>query len=299
MRRLLVVAAAAAAALSRPAGAEPPARSRDASLATVLGGPFHSSRLFTMPLADVVGAYQLSVAGDGSLLDETGLLSFAGAVAIGFGDLAQLEYRHTGAIGIGQVTAPVPAVGVQVELPLPRRPWWPGAAVAFRLGVPRREALGDAELDESVTDLYLVGRLRLEGALAPVTLHGGVRVSSARVEVVGDPPRAVRRTLALPAGGVELALAASGGVVCEAGLLVRFVFAPEAAPAPRIGQAVLGRAGVRWRIHPVLSIDGSVAFRLGAEGDPGGLVPWDIRLGGELFVPWGALGCRAAGIFCD
>jgi hypothetical protein len=26
---------------------------------------------------------------------------------------------------------------------------------------------------------------------------------------------------------------------------------------------------------------------------------WDIRLGAEVFVPWGALACRAAGVFCD
>src|SRR5687768_10832062 len=90
--------------LATEAGAEPEA--------------YRSPRLFAMPAADVVGAYRLSLSADGSLLQETGILSFAGVVAIGFGDIAQLEYRHTSAISIEGTTAPVPAIGVQAKLPL-------------------------------------------------------------------------------------------------------------------------------------------------------------------------------------
>jgi hypothetical protein len=28
-------------------------------------------------------------------------------------------------------------------------------------------------------------------------------------------------------------------------------------------------------------------------------VTWDIRLGAEVFIPWGALACRATGAFCE
>src|SRR5687767_10667835 len=52
-----------------------PVRRRDASLPRVLRGPFQSSRLFAMPTADTIGAYVLSVGGDGSLLQETGVLT--------------------------------------------------------------------------------------------------------------------------------------------------------------------------------------------------------------------------------
>ena len=74
-----------------------PPRRRDASVGTILGGPFRSSRLFAMPVADVVGAFQLSLSGDASLLQEPGILTSAGVAAIGFGDVAQIEYRHTSA----------------------------------------------------------------------------------------------------------------------------------------------------------------------------------------------------------
>src|SRR5215216_2183024 len=75
--------------------AEAPVRRPDASWRAIYAGPFPSSRLFAMPIADVVGAYQLSLSGDGSLLQQPGVLSSAGVAALGFGDLAQLEYRHT------------------------------------------------------------------------------------------------------------------------------------------------------------------------------------------------------------
>src|SRR5262249_38945407 len=104
MRTLLVltclVAAAPAVAddgvSSDPASDHAAAgRDPDASLATIFHGPFQSSRLFAMPTADVVGAYMMSVSYDGSLLEHPGVLTSAGVLAIGFGDIAQLEYRHT------------------------------------------------------------------------------------------------------------------------------------------------------------------------------------------------------------
>jgi hypothetical protein len=51
-------------------------------------------------------------------------------------------------------------------------------------------------------------------------------------------------------------------------------------------------------------LDASVGYQLEvarmrpAEG-PGSLVQWDIRLGAEVFVPWGAIACRATGGFCE
>src|SRR5687767_394685 len=157
-------------------------RKRDATLGRILRGPFQSSRLYTMPTADVVGAYVLSLSGDGSLLQDTGILTSAGVIALGFGDIAQLEYRHTSAISITGVNAPVPTVGVQLKVPIPEIPNVPAFGVAFRLGVPRLEEFGAVGIDETVHDLFLVGRLRFEFARW-LTLHGGVRVSSAQIDV--------------------------------------------------------------------------------------------------------------------
>lgn len=266
-------------------------------------GPFKSPRLFAMPVADVVGAYHLSLSGDGSLLQEPGVLTSAGVLAIGFGDVAQLEYRHTTAIGIGRLNAPVPAVGVQLQLPLRERPWWPAFAVAFRLGVPRRETLAEQAVDERVTDLYFVARLRLHGALAPVTLHGGARISSAQI-VRADGLAEASRVMTLPTAGIELDVTELSRFVGEIGLAPQFRFDPAIDPMPRIDYGLLGRAGVRWSIAPAVVIDGSVGYQLevarGRPADgPNAIVEWDIRLGGEVFVPWGAIACRAAGIFCE
>src|SRR5205085_9580640 len=101
-------------AIAEPDDDAPVPRTRDATLGEIFRGPFRSSRLYAMPTADVVGAYVLSVSGEGSLLQQPGLLTAAGVLAIGFGDIAQLEYRHTAAISVTGVDAPVPAVGVQL-----------------------------------------------------------------------------------------------------------------------------------------------------------------------------------------
>ncbi len=280
-----------------------PARRRDATLTEIFAGPFHSPRLFAMPVADVVGAFQLSLSGDGSLLQEPGLLTSAGVAAIGFGDVAQIEYRHTTAIGIGRLTAPVPAVGVQLQAPLPSS--WPALAVAFRLGVPRRENLGDAAVDETVTDLYLVTRVTLPRRLARVTLHGGARVSSARIArpELGEAGEA-RRTMVLPTIGVDVPTGTSARAIAEVGLAPQFRFDPAIDPRPRVDYGLLGRAGVRWAIAPAVVLDASVGYqlevaRMQPASGPGSLVQWDIRLGGEVFVPWGALVCRATGGFCE
>jgi hypothetical protein len=234
-------------------------------------------------------------------------LTSAGVLSIGFGDIAQLEYRHTSAIGITGVNAPLPAVGVQLKVPIPEYRNVPAFGVAFRLGVPRTERLGDTAIEETVTDLYLVGRLRFEAARW-LTLHGGARISSARIELSGDRAGSentlAERRLTLPTGGYEIAMSADAKIVGELALAPRFTFMPGPATRPEIGYGVLGRLGLRWSVLPSLIIDGSINYQtdIGQIADAATLdaiVQWDIRLGAEVFVPWGALACRAAGVFCD
>src|SRR5262249_31589748 len=64
-------------------------RKPDATFAMMFRGPFRSARLFAMPTTDVVGAYILTISGEGSLLQKPGVLTSAGVAAIGFGDIAQ------------------------------------------------------------------------------------------------------------------------------------------------------------------------------------------------------------------
>lgn len=303
-RRALLVALAVVAAAAGPAAAEPAPREqprrRDTGWRELFRGPYYSSRLFVTPVADTVGPYVLALSWDGSLLKEPGVLSSAGVVAIGFGDIAQLEYRHTAAISLDELSAPVPAVGVQLEAPLPHDPRWPAVALAFRLGVPRRESRGATTVDETVSDLYLVGRQRLPGALAAATLHAGVRMSSCELRMGGDRGGEAHRRLWLPAGGIELRVGDDAAAVAEVGVAPSFDLDP--AGAPMIGTGVIGRVGVRWYLHPAFSFDASVGYQVDDATSPAGVesvVDWDIRLGGELFVPWGAIACRTAGLFCS
>lgn len=304
---LLCLAVAVEPAIGR---AEPPStdgapaqRSRDATLGAIFGGPFTTSRLFAMPTADVVGAYVMTLSGDGSLLQETGVLTSAGVLAIGFGDIAQLEYRHSSAISITGVNAPLPSVGVQLEIPIPSRPNIPAIGVAFRLGVPRRETFGDTDVDETVTDLYAVARWRL-AAIPWLTLHGGARISSAQIELSGSRTFERDERIVLPTGGIELAVNPESRLVGEIGLAPQFAWMPNTDVDPQIGRGMIGRLGVRWAIVPSFIIDGSLGYthELGntaAAVGANAIVQWDIRLGAEMFVPWGALACRATGVFCD
>jgi hypothetical protein len=284
-------------------------RRPDATWREIFSGPFQSSRLFAMPIADVVGAYQLTLSGDGSLLRETGILSSAGVLAIGFGDIAQLEYRHTGVIGIERSTAPIPAAGVQLKAPFRERKYVPAFAIAFRLGVPRSEHFDSIEVEETVTDLYLVGRLRLWGPLRVATLHGGVRVSSAEMKLLG-PGLEEQRTMYLPAGGWEIQMNSRTRLVGEAALVPTFELESNSGATgdvtPHIDYGVLGRMGIRWLVHPTFAFDASIGYHLEVAKLTGAtdrgitsVVDWDIRLGGEAFVPWGAMVCRAAGVFCE
>ena len=297
----------AVAALAPPvddAALAPLVRRRTATVREVMRGPFSSSRLFAMPTADVIGAYILSLSGEGSLLQQPGLLTSAGALAIGFGDIAQLEYRHTSAISIDAVHAPLPAVGVQLKVPLPDRSWIPALGVAFRLGVPRDELVAGSTITETVTDLYLVGRLRFDGA-PWLRLHGGTRISSGKVELAGaESAEPVTRTLVLPTGGWELQMNPTAKLVGEIALAPQFRWEAGVGMAPVIDYGLLGRLGLRWSVLPALVIDGSIGYQLEVTNTapaPGldAVVQWDIRLGAEVFVPWGALACRATGAFCD
>jgi hypothetical protein len=282
----------------------PERRDPDATIGHIFHGPFSSSRLFTMPTADVIGAYMLSLSLDGSLLQQPGVLTSAGVIAAGFGDIAQLEYRHTSAISVTGINAPVPAAGVQLELPIPEYPWVPKLGVAVRIGVPRDEQFGATVIEEKVTDFYFVARERVTPWL---TLHGGVRVSPSRFTVT-DPaqPDVVdkSRTLVLPAGGLELAVNPQSRVVAEVAAVPQFMWMANGAEAPAITYGVLARLGLRWQILPSVVLDGSLGYQVANDnvvGDgPRDVVgQWDIRLGAEVFVPWGALACRAVGAFCE
>jgi hypothetical protein len=271
---------------------------REATLGALFRRRFQSSRLFAMPSADVVGAYILSLSGDASLLQKPGLLTSAGVVAIGFGDIAQIEYRHTEAIGVTGLDAPVPAVGVQLKLPIPEHSGVPAVGIAFRLGVPRSETIDGMTVNETVTDLYLVGRLRF-ASVPWLTLHGGTRVSSAKA-APADPALAQSRTLWLPTAGYEVAMTSTAKIIGEIALAPQFQWMPTGRPA--IGRGLLGRLGMRWQLLPSVILDGSLGYQVDDAAPTGGgdaVVTWDIRLGAEVFVPWGALACRAVGAFCN
>jgi hypothetical protein len=295
-------------AIAGRASADEPKRDPDATYGQMFRGPFQSSRLFAMPTADVVGAYVLSLSADGSLLQQPGVLTSAGVLAIGFGDIAQLEYRHTGAISVTGIDAPLPAAGVQLKIPIPEHAYVPAFGIAVHVGVPRDEHFGPTTIEETVTDFYFVARERL----APwLVLHGGVRVSPAKLVLTGDPAQSdatLKRTLALPTSGLEIAMNTEARIVAEVAAVPQFMWmaAGSGAGEPAsIGYGLLARLGLRWRVLPSVVFDGSLGYQLQTEdaqvgGGPRDIVQqWDIRLGAEVFVPWGALACRALGAFCD
>ncbi|MBA3541150.1 MAG: hypothetical protein H0T79_16180 [Deltaproteobacteria bacterium] len=292
----------AAVAPAMVSGSKVVLRRRDATLVQILRGPFQSSRLFTMPIADVIGAYVMTLSGDGSLLQNPGVLSSAGVLAIGFGDIAQLEYRHTAAISVTGVNAPVPAVGVQIKIPIPERDNVPAFGVALRLGVPRTEQFGGTTIEETVHDFYLVGRWRF--TFAPwASLHGGARVSQANLVLTADNESTPQeRLMVLPTAGWEITMNPYAKLIGEVAAAPQFRWMKDTRDAS-IDYGVLGRMGLRWSVIPSVIIDGSIGYQLEvANAEPTGfdaVVQWDIRLGAEVFVPWGALACRAAGAFCD
>ncbi len=279
-----------------------PARARE----PVFAGPFTSSHLFSMPTADVVGPYQLSVAGEASLLSESDTFSSGGLAAVGFGDVAQLEYRVSAAFSnLGESDLYLPSLGVQFKAPLRERRYLPAFAVALRLGLPKTEELADGSevttFDQRVNDLYLVARLRLWGPFRRFTVHGGVRVGAASIT---SDSREISDVLWLPAVGWDVQMNPQTKLVGELAMVP--VFDPLAEiEEDRITAKPLGRMGVRWFIHPAVAIDASLGYRIEivrfmeeSGGSLDALIDWDIRLGAELFVPWGALVCRAGGVLC-
>jgi hypothetical protein len=282
-----------------------PVRRPDASWSDIFAGPFATSRVFAMPTAEVVGPYQLSLSGEGSLLSETGALSASGVAALGFGDLAQLEYRASAAVSTLQREPVVlPTLGVQFKVPLPRRPWLPTFGLALRMGLAHEERGPDGtDYEEKATDLYLVTSVHLWGWLRPVTIHLGVRIAGASIEATppGGAAQESAETLALPAGAWEWQLAPRARLAGELALV------PVLDPLTRtFDYRPFGRLGVRWQIFAPFIFDASMGYRIEvarlAQGTGGGLtefVNWDIRLGGEVFVPWGAISCRVLRLFCQ
>jgi hypothetical protein len=299
------VPAAGDAARAEPAAREP-IRRAGASWREVFRGPFRPSQLFAMPTAHVVGAYQLRLHGDASLLSERDVLSTSSVAALGFGDLAQLEYRQSAAIrDASREVFGLPSLGVQFELPLRERRYVPRIGLALRFGLPRLDGSAGAarRFEERATDLYMV----LSADLGRVELHLGSRVTAAALTPTDAPDddAVVKRTLLLPAAGVNVAVGARSSFLLEAAMVPRFEL-PSASTAGAIAADPYGRAGVRWVALSWLTIDASVGYHLELErrserrrGDTDALVDWDIRIGGELAIPWGAVVCRSVAIFCS
>ncbi len=171
--------------------------------------------------------------------------------------------------------------------------------------------LGDGVADDRAAIQAAFDRAAADGRMAVippgtwnvsagVTLHGGVRVSAAVLRLGGDASGTARRRLWLPAGGVEVAAGDRAVVIAEIGLAPSFDRDP--AGAPTVDAGVIGRVGARWYLHPAFSFDASVGYQVDQATSAAGaraVVDWDIRLGGELFVPWGAIACKTAGLFCS
>jgi hypothetical protein len=300
---------------SKPPRVEPAPRNPDATWRDIYRGPFQTSRLFAMPTAEVVGAFQISLSGDASLLTEANTLSTSSVVAIGFGDIAQLEYRNAVAVttqsselasDLEGAPFALPTVGVQLKAPYRPPTYVPSAAVALRFGLPHEARDGAVVHSERATDLYVVGSMKLGGPFRRFTLHGGLRVSAASIESDGAlAPENHKETLFLPAGGWEVQM--SDDTVLAGELALVPVFAPGGATSPSdIRSGVFGRAGIRWRLLPSFVLDASVGYRIeverlgnSASSMASSLVDWDIRVGGELFVPWGAAACKTIHLFCE
>lgn len=307
----LVVSAEPASSGLPPAVNEAPAverapRRRDATWSEIFGGPFSSSRLFSMPVAQIVGAYQVSLSGDASLVTEEGVLSTSSVVAIGFGDIAQLEYRNSAAVTTAKdEQIGLPSIGVQLAAPFALPRFLPGLAVALRFGLPQESSPdgGVTRFEQRATDLYFVADARLS---ARMRLHAGLRVADARLSEVSRPAATEdRRTLLLPAVGIEFDLERRTALAAEFALIPRFD--PDSvAIEERISQGAFGRAGIRWKLLPSVIVDASVGYRIevnrvdAAVSDmANAFVDWDIRLGGEIFIPWGAVACRSIRLFCE
>ncbi len=244
-----------------------------------------------MPVAEVVGPYQLSVSYEGSLLKEPGVLSSAGVFALGIGDLAQLEYRHTSAIGISGKSAPLPAVGVQLKLPLPKAIYLPDLAIAYRLGVPHEEEEGEIQVEERVTDIYAVGLVRLP---KDIKLHLGLRYSSAELQLQDD---VVAESLWLPAVGLEIPVGENTIAVSEISYAPKF--SVNSLREPSIDSGLTARLGLRWRAVKNFSLDASAGYLANDATTASDVLEWDIRIGGEIFVSWGTLACQGLSLFCD
>ena len=114
-----------------------------------------------------------------------------------------------------------------------------------------------------------------------------------------------RRTLYLPTSGIELAMNRDAKLVGEVAAVPQFLWMPNGAQSPAITYGMLARFGLRWTVLPNVIFDGSIGYQLDAanattaDGPRDIVQQWDIRLGAEVFVPWGALACRATGVFCN
>jgi hypothetical protein len=256
------------------------------TIADAMKVPGTSSRLFYMPVADTVGAYEATISYEGSLLEERGVLSSAGVFALGIGNLAQIDYRHTSAIGVDGGSVPLPAVGVQLKLPIDTGEFVPAIAVAYRLGIEHDEN----GAKEKATDVYGVAHFALP---LDVDLHVGLRVTQASLAFEEVK---VESTEWYPAIGVVRNVGETAAAILEFGRAPKFDLEDG---MPEISSGVTGRLGLRWRIHKRFSLDASAGYLAkGIGADPNDLLAWDIRLGGEVFVPWGAVACESLSLFC-
>lgn len=270
-------------------------------------------RLFTTPTSKVLGSMDIRLVGGGAFGVATDR-SFLGTVAVGLGDIAEVEFSTIGMISnIARGSTVFPTSAFKLLL-VPENRWHiPTLAVALRSSANWQDVQSDAHTlrayglgenamsaDEQVsnigydtrfTTLYGVSTLRVWR----LSLHAGISLTDVRMKELmvdyywGQPshsaPDEVQKNLIGGFFGFDIESNPQTKLMFEVKTESNYQYNVETAEID-VSEAFVGIGGVRFFFNRWLSTDVGVWYHSSFRG----IADMQIKLGLNLFLPGGNIG---------
>jgi len=262
------------------------------------------ARLFTIPTATVLRSRDINLTG-GSAFGGSSNQSFLGVIAVGLGNIAEVEFSSTKLVNnIAQGSPITPTSAFKLQL-IPSHlfgwSWFPTAAVAIRSTAEwshirsdqTKIAANQSWMDRGIYNigyqtrfsvLYLISSIQL-GFLG---LHGGmnlmdIRTKDTRVWYLSScfhEPVEIQHEINGLMAGFDVRYNPQTKLMFEISHQPQFVFS-DSTNRVRVNRDFLAVAGIRYFFTPWLSIDTGIWY----QGHFLGIADSEIKIGINLFLP--------------
>ncbi|MFC1619716.1 hypothetical protein ACFL45_07200 [Candidatus Neomarinimicrobiota bacterium] len=282
-------------------------QTRQLQVQRFISGRVDPPRLYTVPVARVLGSMDVRVMGGGDFGVATDK-SFLGTVSIGLGDIAEVEFSTVGMVtNISRGAAVFPTSAFKLLL-IPENRWHiPTLAIAFRNSSNWQDVRSDAKrlaqyadnvkygisrvgYDTRFTTMYGVATMRGWS----MAIHGGISLTDIRVrdlsvfssDYIGRYTDAEEKQKNVIGAfiGFDVESNPQTKLLFEARTVSSYHYNPETSEI-EIREAYLAIGGVRFFFNSWLSTDVGIWYQSTFKG----IADMQIKIGLNLYIPSGSI----------